>query len=70
MNGLSHLHGVTCKEHFTVCLIRGLGGNLPVAVQAKLANEVKLVQKQIYHPSKLVVIAFGATGQSTELDNL
>ena len=40
MNGLSHLHGVTRKEHFALALVRGLGGNLAEEAREKFAREV------------------------------
>jgi dynein heavy chain 2 len=40
MNGLSHLYNVQDKCHFAVCLVRGLGGNIPEASREKFANEV------------------------------
>ena len=40
MNGLSHFCAVQDKSHFAVCLIRGLGGNLPEAMREKFAADV------------------------------
>ncbi|XP_076467409.1 LOW QUALITY PROTEIN: cytoplasmic dynein 2 heavy chain 1-like [Babylonia areolata] len=39
-NGLSHLHHIKNKAHFTVCLIHGLGGNLPENSREVFAKEV------------------------------
>ncbi|KAK6172722.1 hypothetical protein SNE40_016326 [Patella caerulea] len=40
LNGLSHLHNIKNKAHFSVCLIHGLGANLSEAVRLKFAQEV------------------------------
>lgn len=40
LNGLSHFHHVESRAHFAVCLIRGLGGNLPEASREDFAKEV------------------------------
>lgn len=40
MNGLSHLHKIRDRAHFAVCLMRGLGGNLPDSLREKFAQEV------------------------------
>ncbi|XP_055895255.1 cytoplasmic dynein 2 heavy chain 1-like isoform X1 [Biomphalaria glabrata] len=40
LNGLSHLHHVTSKAHFAVCLIHGLGGNLTEGSREIFAKEV------------------------------
>ncbi|GLH06946.1 Dynein heavy chain, cytoplasmic, partial [Gryllus bimaculatus] len=39
-NGLSQLHGVTCRSHFIVAMITGLGGNLVPASQEAFAKQV------------------------------
>lgn len=39
-NGLSQLNGVTNKAHFTVAMIRGLGGNLPEPVRGEFTKQV------------------------------
>lgn len=39
-NGLSQLHGVTSRAHFTVALIRGLGGNLTLPSREAFAKQV------------------------------
>lgn len=39
-NGLSQLHGVTSRAHFTVALIRGLGGNLTLPSRKAFAKQV------------------------------
>ncbi len=40
MNGLSHLYDVRDEAHFGVCLIRGLGANLPDAKRETFVKEV------------------------------
>ena len=40
-NGLSQLRHCVSKEQFMVGLIRGFGGNLDLANQAKFAKEVR-----------------------------
>lgn len=42
LNGLSHLQGARDKTEFSVCLIRGLGGNLSVKTRENFAKEVML----------------------------
>ena len=42
-NGLSHLHHVSNKAHFAVCLIHGLGGNLSEASRELFAKEVSVL---------------------------
>ena len=39
-NGLSQLHGVTSRAQFTVALLRGLGGNLTLAIREAFAKQV------------------------------
>ena len=39
-NGLSQLHGVTSRAHFTVAMIRGLGGNLTLPSREAFAKQV------------------------------
>jgi dynein heavy chain 2 len=39
-NGLSQLCGVTSRAHFTVALIRGLGGNLTLPSREAFAKQV------------------------------
>lgn len=39
-NGLSQLHGVTSRAHFTVAIIRGLGGNLTLPSREAFAKQV------------------------------
>ena len=39
-NGLTAIHGATCKGEFICGLIRGLGGNLSLADRAKLGSEL------------------------------
>jgi hypothetical protein len=39
-NGLSQLHGVTSRAHFTVAMIRGLGGNLTLSSREAFAKQV------------------------------
>ena len=43
MNGLSHFYQVRSKTHFTLCLIRGLGGNLIEGSREAFAKEVRLL---------------------------
>nr|CAD7430090.1 unnamed protein product [Timema monikensis] len=40
MNGLSQLHGVSTRAHFTVALVQGLGGNLSLASREVFAKQV------------------------------
>ncbi|XP_069942834.1 cytoplasmic dynein 2 heavy chain 1 isoform X1 [Cherax quadricarinatus] len=40
LNGLSHLHEVTSKAHFSLALVKGLGGNLPANIRSDFAREV------------------------------
>ena len=40
MNGLSHFYQVRSRTHFSVCLIRGLGGNLIESAREAFAKEV------------------------------
>ena len=40
MNGLSHFCQVRSRTHFSVCLIRGLGGNLVESAREAFAKEV------------------------------
>lgn len=40
LNGLSHLSGTRDKTEFSVRLVRGLGGNLPVRTRENFAKEV------------------------------
>ena len=39
-NGLSQLRGVTSRAHFTVAIIRGLGGNLTLPSREAFAKQV------------------------------
>lgn len=42
LNGLSHFHHVRDRAQFTVCLIRGLGGNLTETSREEFAKQVFL----------------------------
>ena len=39
--GLSHLSGMRTKPEFLCALVRGFGGNLPLAERENLAKEVR-----------------------------
>ena len=40
MNGLSHFYEVRSRTRFSLCLIRGLGGNLTESAREAFAKEV------------------------------
>lgn len=40
LNGLSHFHRVHDRAQFTMCLIRGLGGNLTETSREEFAKQV------------------------------
>jgi hypothetical protein len=47
-NGLSQLHGVTSRAHFTVALIRGLGGNLTFPSREAFAKQVVIYTHYVF----------------------